>query len=93
MLKVVEVVKSCGGGGEGGIRGVNNFTYKSRRLFHAGVESKSNTETGPITTRSLRQTWLKKDRQIPHWSHLINVGFYYYKETEKRTLGKARYTY
>ena len=56
MLKVVEVVKSCGGGGEGGIRGVNNFTYKSRRLFHAGVESKSNTETGPITTRSLRQT-------------------------------------
>ena len=56
MLKVVEVVKSCGGGGGGGVRGVNNFTYKSGRLFHAGVESKSNTETGPITTRSLRQT-------------------------------------
>ena len=55
--------------------------------------SKSNTETGPITTRSIRQMELEKDRQIPHWSHLINVGLYYYKETEKRTLGKARYTY
>ena len=66
---------------------------RSRRLFHAGVESKSNTETRTITTPSLRQTLLKKDRQIPHWSHLINVGLYYYKETEERTLGKARYTY
>ena len=94
MLEVVEVVKSCWAtvahpwrGRGGGYGGVNNFTYKSRLLFHAGVESKSNTETGPITTLSLRQTWLKKDRQIPHWSHLINVGFYSYKETENRTLG------
>ena len=63
MLKVVEVVKSCwatvahpGQGRGEGYGGVNNFTYKSRRLlFHAGVESKSNTETGPLDTRLLRQ--------------------------------------
>ena len=65
LLEVVEVVKICGAivahpwhgrGGAGGVWGGNNFTRKSRRLFHAGVESKRNTETRTITTPSLRQT-------------------------------------